>query len=86
MAQGKLINVEKVENGIKLTFLNQESNEEVSGIYNNSILKEDDLKKLIGHHVSFSNNRENVDINVHKSWEPNGRPSFCDDPKHGFDR
>ena len=85
MSQGKLINVEKVENGIKLTFLDYE-NKEVSGIYNNKILNEDDLKKLIGHHVSFSNNKENEDIDVHKAWEANGRPSFCDDLKHGFDR
>ena len=85
MSQGKLINVEKVENGIKLTFLNQE-NEEISGIYNNNILNEEKLKKLIGHHVSFSNNKENECVDIHKAWEPNGKPIFCDDPKHGFDR
>ena len=45
--------------------------------------------------MSFSESNKAVDkyeetstnfMNIHKAWEENGRPSFCDDPKHGMDR
>lgn len=84
MAQGKLIKVEESKEGIKLTFLDYE-NKEYYGIYNNGLLTAEQLTKLIGHHVSISN-KTTEKIEIKKAWEPCGRVSFCDDPKHGFDR
>ena len=94
MAQAKLIRAEEVENGIKLTFLDFDVNEK-SGVYNGKKLDLEDFEKMIGHQMSFSESDKVVDkyeetftnfMNVHKAWEENGRPSFCDDPKHGMDR
>ena len=91
MSQAKLIKVEEVENGIKLTFLDFEGNEK-SGVYNGNKLDLKNLEKMIGHSVSFTQAKDKYEqavnnfINVHKAWEENSRPSFCDDPKHGMDR
>lgn len=94
MSQAKLIKVEEVGNGIKLTFLDFEGNEK-SGVYTGNKLDLKSLEKMIGHSMSFTQKNEPEDkykkainnlIDVHKAWEENGRPSFCDDHKHGMDR
>ena len=82
MPQAKLIRAENTDKGIKLTFLNSD-NKEVSGIYNNGNLREEDFTKLIGQQISFTGKEE---LDVHKTWDEKGTPTYCDDPMHGIDR
>ncbi len=73
---------EKVENGTKLTLVDYEG-KEITGVYNLGNLTYEQIEKMIGQKISCSNKDEN--LHVHKAW--NGKtPTFCDDPKHGFDR
>lgn len=94
MAQAKLIKVEQKENGVKLTFLDFDG-KEITGIYNGDKLSLERLEKMIGHHISFSEINKSEDkyegtidnfLNVHKAWNENNKPTFCDDPDHGMDR
>ncbi len=82
MAQAKLIRCEQKENGIELTFQDDGGNE-FSGMYSLGNLSLEQMQKLIGNRVSFSDREDG--LHVHKAW--NGeKPTYCDDPFHGFDR
>ena len=82
MAQAILINCEQRKNGIELTFKDLGGNE-FSGIYNLGNLELNELKKLIGNQISFSDREDG--FHVHKAWDGE-KPTYCDDPFHGFDR
>ena len=82
MAQAKLINCMQTKEGIQIIFKDLGGNE-FSGIYNRGNLKLDDLQKLIGSQISFTDTEKG--IQVHKAWDGK-KPIYCDDPKHGFDR
>lgn len=94
MSQAKLVKVEQKENGVKLTFLDFDG-KELTGIYNGNELNSEKLEKMLGQHISFSEASRSEDkyeeavgnfITVHKAWDKNNKPTFCDDPKHGIDR
>ena len=77
-----MLEVENTENGIKLTFLTNE-NKKITGIYNLGKLSLEDLKRLVGNDIAFSDERE---MHITKAWTKTGRPIYCDDPFHVFDR
>lgn len=83
MAQATLINCKETENGIEVTLRDLGGNE-FSEIYNRGNLSLDQIQRLIGSQISFSD-REKDGFHVHKAW--NGeQPTYCDDIKHGMDR
>ena len=85
MAQVKLINCEEVNGKIKLTFIDQATNKETTGIYTNGNLNLERMRKLIGSDLSIEFNEQEM-YAVRKAWDEDGRPNFCDDGNHGFDR
>ncbi len=82
MAQAKLIKCEQKENGIELFFTDLSGNE-FSQMYTNSKLTFEQLNKMIGQQISFTDKEDG--INIHKAWDRK-TPTFCDDERHGFDR
>ncbi len=82
MPQAKLISAKEVANGIKITFLTEE-NKTVTGIYNRENLNLNDLQRLIGSKIAYSESKNNFHIT--KAWEGE-KPVYCDDKSHGFDR
>ncbi len=85
MSQVKLLAAEKAENGIKITFLN-ENNETVTGIYNNGNLSLSDIQKLIGNRIALNDANKQGELHITKAWNDNNTPTFCDDVRHGMDR
>ena len=82
MPQVKLLNATECDKGIKITYETLEK-EIKTGIYTNRNLSVEDLNKMTGQQISFSENENK--INVHKAWDGE-TPTFCDDPIHGIDR
>lgn len=80
MGQATLINVKKADNGISLTF-KDDNNNEFSKIYQGN-LSEENLSRLIGNRVAF--HEDNFEIS--KAWGKDGKPNYCDDVRHGIDR
>ena len=82
MAQAKLINCTETKEGIKLIFRDL-GGHDFSGIYNLGNLNIDQLKKLIGTQISFSETEKG--INVHRAWDGN-KPVFSEETYAGDDR
>lgn len=84
MSQAKLLSAEETENGIRITFLDQE-NKTVTGIYNKGNLSLSDIQRLIGNTIAFTNTDKNGGIHITKAWDGK-TPTYCDDIRHGMDR
>ena len=82
MGQAKLIKCKQKDDGIELFFKDENGNE-FSRIYNNGNLNLDQLTKMVGQKIGFSETEKG--INVNKAWDGE-TPTYCDDSRHGFDR
>ena len=80
MGQATLVNVKKADNGISLTF-KDDNNNEFSKIYQGN-LSEENLSRLIGNRLAF--HEDNFEIS--KAWGEDGKPSYCDNDINGIDR
>ena len=81
MAQAKLVGCKKVANGIEVTFVDLNGNE-FSDIYNGKLTIED-IKKLKGTHISFSDKENGIEFN--RAWDGK-KPVFSKEPYAGDDR
>ena len=82
MAQATLIDCKETKGGIELIFKDLGGNE-FSGIYNLGNLNINEMRRLIGNQISFTDREDG--LRIHKAWDGE-KPIYCDDPKHGIDR
>ena len=84
MAQVILTKVTENEDGIVLTFIDNESKEEHSGKYTNGALTADQLKELIGTQIAFTGKEKDIGI-ITRAWDGN-KPVYANERYAGDDR
>ena len=85
MAQAILTKVAETEDGIVLTF-RDENKEEHSGKYTNGVLTVEQLTELVGTQIAFTGKENNVGT-ITRAWEVNSnKPVYSNERYAGDDR